>query len=235
MGNRLFGFAVAAILLMGVAINSPSISSTQDTKETIAEQVLHSTVEIHACVDGTISVGSGVAYTKDGQLFILTAAHVIGDGKGLYLVSQTDPDNDDVKEIFTADVIAYETESDWAILRPVGDTRCIRGGTTFMPLPPRVGDGVYAAGSPMGEDNTVTEGIVAHRNRAVPWNKDKHFVITNNGTGGLSGGGVYDIHTGKCIGIVVRLNRMANLLYIVPVQTIINDLKESGQLSLFPT
>jgi S1-C subfamily serine protease len=234
MGNKLFSFAVATILLMGVAFNSPKIPSTQDVKETVSEQVLQNTVEIHAYVDGTISIGSGVIYMKDGQLFILTAAHVIGEGKGLYLVSQTDPDNDEIKETFTADVVAYETESDWAILRPVGVARHIGRGTTFMSLPPRVGDKVYAAGSPMGENNTVTEGIVSHRNRSVSWNKDKHYVISNNGARGLSGGGVYDIHTGKCIGIVVRQNRMANHLYIVPIQTIINDLRESGQLLLFP-
>jgi len=87
----------------------------------------------------------------------------------------------------------------------------------------------------MGEENTISEGIVANRNRIVPWNGDKHIVVTCSGTHGLSGGGVFNIHTGKCIGIVVRLNALSDMLYVVPVQTIINDLKESGQLSLFPT
>lgn len=235
MGNRLFGFAVALLLLTGVVLNKPSLPLQADSSETVAEQVLHSTVEIKACINGTLAIGSGVAYEKDGEVFILTAAHVIGDGTGLYLVVQSNPDDELMQEVWRADVVAYEADSDWAILRPVGDTRCIRGGTTFMPSPPRVGSGVYAAGSPMGEDNTVTEGIVAHRNRTVEWNKDKHFVVTCNGTCGLSGGGVYDSHTGQCIGIVVRLNRMANLLYVVPIQTILNDLKQSGQLSLFPS
>lgn len=230
MRNRLFGFAVATILMVGTVFK-PSLPIS----ETVAETVLRSTVEIHAYEDGSNAIGSGVAYMKDGDYFILTAAHVIGNGNGTYIIVQRDPDNELVMEAWEAKVVAYETDSDWAILRPVGDTRCIRGGTTFMPLPPRVGDGVYAAGSPMGEENTVSDGIVANRNRIVPWNTDKHFVITCNGTCGLSGGGVYDIHTGECIGIVVRLNRMANLLYVVPIQTIINDLRESGQLALFPS
>ena len=231
MRNGLFSFVVAAILVFGVALNSPSVVDNRS----IAEQVLESSVEIHACENGTIAVGSGVVYKVDGEVFILTAAHVIGEGKGLYIVTQFDPDDELMMESWTANVVAHDPVSDWAILRPVGDSRCIKGGTTFVPLPPRVGDGVYAAGSPMGEENTISEGIVANRNRIVPWNGDKHIVVTCSGTHGLSGGGVFNIHTGKCIGIVVRLNALSDMLYVVPVQTIINDLKESGQLSLFPT
>jgi S1-C subfamily serine protease len=232
MRNGLFSFVVAAILVFGVALNnSPSVVNNRS----IAEQVLESSVEIHACENGTIAVGSGVVYKVGEDVFILTAAHVIGEGKGLYIVTQFDPDDELMMESWTANVVAHDPVSDWAILRPVGDSRCIKGGTTFVPLPPRVGDEVYAAGSPMGEENTISEGIVANRNRIVPWNGDKHIVVTCSGTHGLSGGGVFNIHTGKCIGIVVRLNALSDMLYVVPVQTIINDLKESGQLSLFPT
>ena len=232
MGNRLFGIAAGLLLLSGILIRVP-LPTAED--ETVAERVLRSTVEVNAVIDGSLAVGSGVLYEKDGQVFVLTAAHVIGDGKGVYMISQADPNNESMREVWMADVVAHETQSDWAILRPVGDTRCIRGGTTFVPLPPRVGNGVYAAGSPLGEDNTITDGIIANNKRAVDWNSDHHLVVTCNGGSGSSGGGVYDIRTGKCIGIIVRLNRMANLLYVVPIQTILNDLKESGQLSLMPS
>lgn len=228
MGNRLFGFAAGLLLLAGIAINP----STMVRRETVAEAVLRSTVEVNAVIDGSLAVGSGVLYKSGNDVFVLTAAHVIGDGKGIYMVSQSNPNDESEREVWMADVVAYENQSDWAILRPVGDTRRIGVGTTFVSLPPRVGNGVYAAGSPLGEDNTITEGIVANRKRSVEWNADHHLVVTCNGGSGLSGGGVYDIHTGGCIGIVVRLNRAANLLYVVPIQTILNDLKDSGRQSL---
>ena len=129
MRNGLFSFVVAAILVFGVALNSPSVVDNRS----IAEQVLESSVEIHACENGTIAVGSGVVYKVDGEVFILTAAHVIGEGKGLYIVTQSDPDDDLVMESWTANVVAHDPVSDWAILRPVGDSRCIKGGTTFVP------------------------------------------------------------------------------------------------------
>lgn len=232
MRNSIFGFLVAAILIFGDTYsNSPS--TTYGDKNT-AEMVLESSVEIYAYENGTLAIGSGVVYKVGEEVFILTAAHVIGDGKGLYIMTQSDPYDDLIVETWMANVVAQDSISDWAILQPVGDFRRIKGGVSFMSLPPRVGDGVYAAGSPTGEENTVSEGIIANRNRTVPWNKDKHIVVTCNGTYGLSGGGVFDIHTGKCIGIVVRSNALSDMLYVVPVQTIINDLKELGQLSLLP-
>jgi len=234
MGNKMFGFVAAAILILGIALN-PSPINRKDAAETVIERVLNNTVVIHACVGEEISIGSGVIYENNGKMFVLTAAHVIGDGKGFYLISQTNPDNELMVETWQANVIAYETNSDWAILQPVGDTWRIRVGTTFMSLSPRVGDGVYACGSPLGEENTLSEGIIANRNRIVPWNSDKHFMVTCNGTHGSSGGGIFDVNTGKCIGIVVRTNRLSNMLYVVPIKTIINDLEQSGQLSLFPT
>lgn len=87
----------------------------------------------------------------------------------------------------------------------------------------------------MGEENTITEGIVANNKRSVPWNSDKHLVVTCNGSPGSSGGGVYDKITGECIGIVVRLNIVSRLLYIVPIETILNDLQIMGKISIAPS
>ena len=234
MGNKIFSFALAAAIVLGVVHREDTLPIQANTK-TVAEVVLRRTVEINAFIGGSQSIGSGVLYEKDGNVFVLTAAHVIGEGKGLYIVEQVDIDDETQIQTWTADVVAYETDSDWAILRLVGDTRCIFGGTTFMHSSPQVGDEVYAVGSPLGEENTISEGIVANANRTVNWNLDKHFVVTCAGTHGSSGGGVFDVKTGNCIGIVVRMNPHAKLLYIVKIKTILDDLQKIGQLSLFPT
>jgi serine protease Do len=234
MGNKIFSFALAAAIILG-AVHREDIPSTQANIKTIAESVVKRSVEITAFVDGSQSIGSGVLYEKDGNVFVLTAAHVIGEGKGLYIVEQIDIDDETQTQTWTADVVAYETDSDWAILRLVGDTRCIFGGTTFVHSSPQVGDEVYAVGSPLGEENTISEGIVANPNRTVSWNKDKHFAVTCAGTHGSSGGGIFDTKTGNCIGIVVRMNPYAKLLYVVKIKTILDDLEKIGQLSLFPT
>lgn len=231
--RRLLVFTVALVLAAGTILKGkqPEVVSTQTN---IAEQVMNLAVEIHAIKDGNIGVGSGVLYRANGELYVLTAAHVVEEG-AMCLIDQKSIDDDSVCKMWQGEVVARDNDSDWAIIRLVGESQGIRVGTTFMPSPLRVGNEVYVVGSPLGEENTITEGIVANHKRSVSWNNDRHTVITCNGAPGSSGGGVYDAKTGKCIGIVVRLNRGANLLYVVSIETILKDLEEMGKSSLLPS
>lgn len=236
MWNKVFGFAIVTALVLGT-VKQGDVSPTtyqQVSTESVAEQVVHRSVKIHTVIEDKLAIGSGVMYEKDGEMFVLTAAHVIGEGKGLIIIEQIDPNTDETVTTM-GQVVASDADSDWTIIRSVGDSRCVIGGTAFSTSPPRIGQGVYAAGCPLGEENTVTEGIIANTRRGVEWNHDKHLVVTCNGTHGSSGGGVYDASTGKCIGIVVRLNSHSHLLYVVSIETILNDLREMGKSSLLPT
>lgn len=225
-------FAVSLILVTGIYIG---IDAEQSAPYSIAEQVMRYGVEIHAVQDGSITVGSGVLYRVNGELLVLTAAHVVPKDGGMCLITQDCIDGSSECIVWSGDVVAKDDESDWAIVRPVGEAQSILGGTAFMLASPRVGHGVYALGSPHGEENTLSEGIVANHNRIVDWNNDRHIVVTCNGAAGSSGGGVYDIHTGKCFGIVVRRNPVSNMLYIVPIETIRKDLTEMGKSDLLPS
>lgn len=229
--RRLLCLAVSLILVTGILVGIEDHPS----QTTIAEHVIRNGVEIHAVQDGSITVGSGVLYRVNGELMVLTAAHVVPQDGGMCLITQNSMDDSSVCLVWSGEVVAKDVDSDWAIVRPVGETQSILGGTAFMLASPRVGHGVYASGSPLGEENTLSEGIVANHNRTVEWNKDKHIVVTCNGAAGSSGGGVYDIHTGKCFGIVVRRNPVSNMLYIVPIETIRKDLAEMGKSNLLPS
>lgn len=225
-------FAVSLILVTGIYIG---IDAEKCPHYSIAEQVMQHGIEIHAVQDGSITVGSGVLYRVNGELLVLTAAHVVPSDGGTCLITQNSMDDSSVCPMWTGEVVLRDADSDWAIVRPVGEAQSILGGTAFMLASPRVGHGVYALGSPLGEENTLSEGIVANHNRIVDWNNDRHIVVTCNGAAGSSGGGVYDIHTGKCFGIVVRRNPVSNMLYIVPIETIRKDLAEMKKSDLLPS
>lgn len=229
--SRLSCFAVASVLLGIVLIGKPPEEIS--TQTTTIEQVISHAVEVHVVKDGAIAVGSGVLYNSGGGLYVLTAAHV-AEPSSMYLVERKSIDDENKSTMWMGDLVARDEVSDWAIIRLVGETQDIREGTSFMSVPPRAGEEVYAVGSPLGEENTITEGIVANHKRSVSWNNDAHLVVTCNGAPGSSGGGIYHAKTGKCIGIIVRHNRYANLLYVVPIDTIRKDLQEMGKSSLLP-
>jgi len=234
MGNKLFGFTIVSALIAVAVVRGGIPSLETVNKQAIVEQIIYHTVEIDVILGESKGIGSGVLYVRGGKIYVLTAAHVVGDGTGLYIVKQTDPNNETLSQYWTGNVVACDSDSDWAILELQGESRPVRGAS-FVPVRAWAGEEVYTSGSPMGEENTITEGIVANNKRSVPWNSDKHLVVTCNGCPGSSGGGVYDKITGECIGIVVRLNTASRLLYIVPIETILNDLQIMGKISIAPS
>jgi S1-C subfamily serine protease len=232
--GRLLCFAVASLLTAGTFLFCDREREYLPTPSQIVENIMDCGVTINGVEEESITIGSGVLYRANGELYVLTAAHVLGSKPTGLLITQKSIDDDSVCLIWSGEVVAKDDESDWAIVRPVGEAKSILGGTTFMLSSPRVGHGVYTLGNPLGEDNTLSEGIVANHNRAVEWNTDKHIVITCSGAPGSSGGGVYDIHTGKCFGIVVRRNSAAQLMYVVSIETIRKDLEQMGKSELLP-
>lgn len=179
-------------------------------------------------------LGSGVIYIKNGIAYCLTAAHVIGSGDGTYFVRHENADSG-ANTIWRGFPCVIEADTDWAIMRLEGDCNGSSMAASFDFTPVRRGQDMLVAASPLGENNMVTEGIVAHNSRSVLWNKDLHIVVTCDGAFGSSGAGVYDAKTGKCVGIVVRMCGVSGLLYAVPINTIVNDLAVLGQSDLLPT
>jgi S1-C subfamily serine protease len=179
-------------------------------------------------------LGSGVIYVKNGITYCLTAAHVIGSGDGTYYARHENAESG-ANTFWRGYPCVIEPDTDWAILRLEGDCNGSSMAATFDYGSLRRGQDMLVAASPLGENNMVTEGIVAHNSRSVAWNQDLHLVVTCDGAFGSSGGGVYDAKTGKCVGIVVRMCGVSGLLYAVPMNTILKDLALLGQTDLLPT
>lgn len=109
-----------------------------------------------------VSTGTGFVYKKDGKkAYLMTNNHVITEeGK--------------VKVLFTngnevdADVVGSDVYSDIAVLS-IDDSKEIVSSVLGKSEVSKIGDTVFAVGSPEGSDyaGTVTKGIISGKNRVV--------------------------------------------------------------------
>ena len=135
-------------------------------------------------------VGSGFIISPDG--IILTNAHVI-DGAKQVDVKLTD------KREFKAKVIGVDRQSDVAVLKI--DARNLPTVKLGNSAELRVGDWVLAIGSPFGFENTVTQGIVSAKWRALPDETYVPFIQTDAPVNPGNSGGPLINMKGEVVGI----------------------------------
>lgn len=186
--------ALEVALIRGV----PGFSAPQSSFSTLA-----------ACVKGTVTVfvdkgvkvqgrvgyndsvlGSGFFIDKAG--YIITNHHVIADCvnpeyKGfarLYVYLAEDPDTR-----VPAKIIGYDEDVDLALLKTEVDAPYVFNLGSSENLD--VGDKVYAIGSPLGLDRTLTSGIISSKDREL-FSAGKVFQIDAAVNSGNSGGPLID-------------------------------------------
>ena len=147
----------------------------------------HGEVPVHG-------MGSGFIVSPDGV--ILTNAHVV-DGAKEVQVKLVD------KREFQAKVIGVDKPSDVAVLKI--DARDLPTVKLGNPDDLKVGDWVLAIGSPFGFENTVTQGIVSAKSRALPDDTYVPFIQTDVPVNpGNSGGPLFNMQ-GEVIGINAQI------------------------------
>jgi len=127
------------------------------------DKIYDSVVVVEGYNDETLySTGTGFAYKKDkDKIYIMTNNHVISGSKTIKLILS---DNTEVD----AEVVGTDTYSDIAVLS-IKKTDKITVAETGDNEITRVGDTVFALGSPEGSDyaGTVTKGVLSGKNRLV--------------------------------------------------------------------
>jgi S1-C subfamily serine protease len=119
-------------------------------------------------LDGEGAAGQGTGFVLDGDGYIATNAHVITDGRGENIkrartVYVQFPDGNQVE----AKIVGFDPNSD------VGLIRVEEGGIKLVPLKlgrsstVRVGEFVVAIGSPFGEEQSLSVGVVSATNRTI--------------------------------------------------------------------
>jgi serine protease Do len=142
---------------------------------------------------GRHGIGSGFIVSHDG--YVLTNAHVVGDGgdKTELTVRLSD------KREFRARVIGTDRRTDVAVLKI--DATSLPTVTIGDAGHARVGEWVVAVGSPFGFEHSVTAGIISAKARRLPEENYVPFLQTDVAINpGNSGGPLFDLN-GRVIGI----------------------------------
>ena len=145
--------------------------------------------------------GSGVVLTSDG--YVLTNNHVVAGANGSVSVSFSNG------RTASARVVGTDPKSDLAVVKANGVsglTAAKFGDSSSM----RVGDAVFAIGSPLGLEGSVTSGIISATNRTIVESGEDNGGARNSIAGALqtdaainpgnSGGALVNL-SGEVVGI----------------------------------
>ena len=161
------------------------------------------------------AVGSGVLFRrkKDGNFedgyYILTNEHVVR-GSTASNISLELPESDKFLGCFVPEgqiqKLGDDAFSDLAVLRYTKNIFCQREYTNYFELDleapnVRVGERVYAIGSPDGYDHTVTSGIVSATDRRISDEQFTRFIQTDAKVNFGNSGGALVNSSGQFVGI----------------------------------
>ena len=170
------------------------------------------------------SLGSGFIISKDG--YILTNNHVVQNAEKI-IVSLND------RRQLKAELIGADKRSDLALLKVnATDLPSVKLGHS---KDLKVGEWVFAIGSPFGFDHTVTAGIISAIDRSLPRENYVPFIQTDVAINpGNSGDPLFNLQ-GEVIGInsqiYTRTGGFMGLSFAIPVdvaKNVVLQLKSQG-------
>ena len=187
------------------------------------------------------SAGQGSGFVLDGNGYVATNAHVITNGSGSKITRAKEvyvqfPDGNQVP----AKIIGYDPNADVGVVKvnPKGLnlTPLTLGHTSAV----HVGDPVAAIGSPFGEENSLSVGVVSAKNRTIDALTDFSIgdaIQTDAAINrGNSGGPLLDAR-GRVIGINSRIRSSGGgsvgVGFAVSVDTVrrsIDEIRANGQV-----
>jgi len=173
------------------------------------------------------SLGSGFIISADG--YIMTNAHVV-DSADKITVRLTD------KREFHARVIGADKRTDVALLKI--EATGLPKVTVGNPNNLKVGEWVFAIGSPFGFDSSVTAGIVSAKGRSLPQDNFVPFIQTDVAINpGNSGGPLFNMN-GEVVGInsqiYTRSGGSMGLSFAIPIDVatqVTEQLRSSGKVT----
>jgi S1-C subfamily serine protease len=182
----------------------------------IYEQASRSVASVFAA-DASMKIvgrGSGVFVDKD---LLVTNCHVIGRGR-IYLVGRE-------RKRVPGRLVAYDADRDLCVLNVTGldVTPAMIGDASGL----RIGQRVYAIGTPEGFELTLSEGLISGLRET---HGGRYIQTTAPMSEGSSGGGLFD-DTGRLIGIASFVYSSGqNLNFAAPVDWVV-DLAKSVSAS----
>lgn len=186
----------------------PATVKIETTREVLVDQFFFQQLERRQ------GIGSGVIYREDG--YILTNNHVVAGAEEIR-VQLADGRS------FTGTLVGGDALTDLAVVKVEADNLPVAPFGDSNEL--RVGQGVIAIGNPLGQDNTVTTGVVSALNRDLlidpRENRYLEGMIQTDAAinPGNSGGPLID-YQGRVIGVTTAIIEQAQGIgFAIPSST----------------
>ena len=191
---------------------SPDIYNQVLTAEQIYKKITNTVVVVHAYDNSNelVKQGSGVVLNDKG--YVVTNYHVLAGFDRLEILH-----GDEI--IPYVDIIGIDVEKDILILKieakkfpaiKIGDSKKLN-----------IGQRIYAIGSPLGFENTISEGIISGLRSYEEYEK-KFIQITASISSGSSGGAVVN-DKGELIGIsTLTAKEGQNINFAIPIEDVLN-------------
>jgi tetratricopeptide (TPR) repeat protein len=198
-------------LFVLIFVYSPNIYAQTLTAEQIYKKVTNAVVVIHAYdySNELVKQGSGVVLNDKG--YVVTNYHVLAGCDRLEILHN--------KEIIPyVDIIGIDVEKDILILKieakkfpaiKIGNSKKLN-----------IGQRIYAIGSPLGYENTISEGIISGL-RSYEESEKNFIQITASISAGSSGGAIVN-DKGELIGIsTLTAKEGQNLNFAIPIDAVL--------------
>lgn len=200
---------IIKILLIAVIILKIFSPSKAIDIEKLKDSVVM--IRVYDKNDNLISTGSGFCvYDSD---YIFTNFHVIEGGYTIRII------NDKKEEILADDILIFNSMDDLALLKGNFNLKPLKIANSYWA---KAGDEIIAIGSPMGQLNTVSKGIISNADNSYAMR------ITAPISPGSSGGALFN-EKGKVIGVTFASydNKMSqNINYAITSNVIDNLYKK---------
>ncbi len=141
----------------GTALPTTATSTASSTAAAVYTQDSPGVVTITVNLLGGQAIGSGIVLDTKGD--ILTNAHVIAGGQSMQVAFSNET-------TATATVVGSNTAADLAVVRVSVPASTLHPLVLGSSASVKVGDSVYAIGSPFGLSGSLTEGIVSNLNQS---------------------------------------------------------------------
>jgi len=199
---------LTAAALAGLAPHTSAEPRGSNPRSATVQRVFPSAVRLQIAAAGeVVRSASGVAFARDAtHTYVLTNAHVVEPGKDWKSPVELRVVPSGGKAAMTARVVAAGRVPDW-------DVAVVEVDATDLPVTPlasddgiELGDDLVVIGAPFGKGLSVAAGIVSqveYENAEGAGPRQPKALKTDAAIGyGSSGGGVFDVPSGRLVGLV---------------------------------
>src|SRR5437660_848829 len=151
-------FASAKSSTVGTTASTPTAATLDTVREAVVAKVKPSVVEVYVTLTQGAALGSGVIIDSRG--YIVTNNHVVSGALSIQVLLSNGTNE-------PAQLTGTDTADDLAILKIAVPQKGLTVATLGNSAQLQVGQAVLAIGNPLGDTETVTNGIVSALKRSV--------------------------------------------------------------------